>query len=289
MKVLKKVAVAALGVAAVGGAMLIAPAAQAATAGNGKCEAGEVCLYYNSNQQGSLRDFNGSVKTYGTGSSCLKFVSAGNGRGKCVKNNAASVSNRMSVPVTVFYKSNYAGAIDSFTAGTKGNLRAGLKNENAGHLVGKSGNTAMENVLYKTSSGAISAYFDGYLSQSGRHEGIDFTRGSGVPVYSVLSGKVISKVEGSTNSLSTISIYNSSLNTSIIYLHTDPQVSVGQNISKGQKIAVEDNRAGGAAHTHVEMRPGRQTHASKSVDDPVLNNPIPTSFWMARGYNICCQ
>ena len=43
-----------------------------------------------------------------------------------------------------------------------------------------------------------------------------------------------------------------------------------------------------SAHTHVEMRPGRQTGAADSTDDPVLDNPIPTEFWMARGYNICC-
>jgi len=42
----------------------------------------------------------------------------------------------------------------------------------------------------------------------------------------------------------------------------------------------------GSAHTHVEMRPGRQTHAAKSVSDPTLDNPNPTSFWNNRGYNV---
>lgn len=290
MKFLKKLAVAALGVAAASGAVLVAaPAAQAATAGNGVCESGEFCLYFNSNRAGSLRDFSGSVATYGTGSSCIKFVSRGNGRGQCVKNNAASAWNRKSVPVTVFRKSNYAGAIDSYIGGSAANLRTGLKNDNAGHVVGKSGNGWMETALYKSSAGGITAYFDGYLSQSGRHEGIDFARGNGVPVHALFGGTVISKVEGSTGSLSTISIYNSSLNKSLIYLHTDPQVSVGQRIAKGQRIALEDNRAGGATHTHVELRNGRQTRAAKSVDDPRLDNPIPTGFWMGQGYNICCQ
>ncbi|MGH3467120.1 MAG: peptidoglycan DD-metalloendopeptidase family protein, partial [Thermocrispum sp.] len=217
------------------------------------------------------------------------FVSRGNGRGKCVKNNAASVWNRKSVPVTIFYKSNWAGAIDSFIGGAKANLSSALKNENAGHVVGKGSNERLEHGVYNSNAGRITSYFDGYLNTAGRHEGIDLARSSGSNVYSLLSGTVISKVEGSTNSLSTISIYNAHLNRSIIYLHTDPLVSVGRRISKGERIALEDNRAGGSPHTHVEMRRGRQTHASKSVGDPVLDNPNPTAFWMARGYNICCQ
>lgn len=299
MKVLKRLAAAALGVAAVSGAVLVAaPSAQAATAGNGVCESGEVCLYFNSDRGGSLRDFNGSVKTYGEGSTCLKFISRGNGQGRCVKNNAASVWNRKTVPVTVFYKSNWAGAIDSFLGGTTANLRAGLKNENAGHLVGAAGNRWMETALYESSAGGITSYFDGYQSSpfigndsiADRHEGIDLAKGSGSAVHALLGGVVTNKVEGGGSSLSTLAIYNRTLDKTIIYLHTDPAVNVGATISKGQRIAFESARgAGSAVHTHVEMRNGRQTNASKSVDDPVLNNPNPTSFWMARGFNICCQ
>lgn len=39
-------------------------------------------------------------------------------------------------------------------------------------------------------------------------------------------------------------------------------------------------------HTHVEVRNGRQGYASKSVNDPILNNENPTSFWNSQGYNI---
>lgn len=289
---------AVLGAALLGGAMLAAPAAQAATAGNGICEDGEFCIYFNSNQAGSMRDFSGSVSTYGTGSTCLKFVSSGNGRGQCVKNNAASVWNRKSVPVTVFRKSGYAGSIDSIPGGARANLLAALKNENAGHVVGKSGNGWLETNLYKSTAGSITSYFDGYLSSpfigndsiTDRHEGIDFAKGSGSSVYALLGGVVTNKVEGGGSSLSTLAIYNRTLDKTIIYLHTDPLVGVGATISKGQRIALEAARgAGSATHTHVEMRNGRQTNASKSVDDPTLNNPNPTGFWMARGYNICCQ
>ena len=62
-------------------------------------------------------------------------------------------------------------------------------------------------------------------------------------------------------------------------------------VARGQAIATESWRGvstSGAAHTHVEMRLGRQTHAADSTDDPNLTNPIPTEFWMGRGYNICC-
>ena len=80
----------------------------------------------------------------------------------------------------------------------------------------------------------------------------------------------------------------------MIYLHSNPldSLAAGQHVDRGQYLAVQDYRgvsSSSASHTHVEMRPGRQTHASKSVDDPVLDNPNPTSFWEARDYNICCS
>jgi hypothetical protein len=290
----KRIALAAIVSTVVSGVVMAAPAAQAApaaTAGNGVCESGEVCLYYNSNHRGSLRDFNGSVQSYGTGASCLKFISSGAGRGVCVKNHAASVWNRTSVPVAVFYKSNWAGAIDSFNSGEKTNLASYLKNQNAGHLLGKAGNQTLEQGVYGSTAGRITSYFDGYLNQRGRHEGIDFARGSGAAVHSLISGTVIYVAEGSDrpSRLSTISIYNSSLNKSVIYLHTDPQVRVGQTIGKGQRIGAEAARAGGSPHTHIEVRNGRQQRAAPSVNDPNLTNPNPTAFWMAQGFNICCQ
>ncbi|MGH3735045.1 MAG: peptidase inhibitor family I36 protein [Micromonosporaceae bacterium] len=292
---MKKVAFAALGAALLSGTLLIAaPPALAATAGNGVCESGEFCLYYNSDNQGSLRDFSGSVSNYGTGTGCIKYVSSGSGRGQCVKNNAASAWNRRSYPVTVFFKSSYSGAIDNFSPGGKGNLRPALKNENAGHRFGLSGNTNLEYGLYKSSGAHITAYFDGYLNTAGRHEGVDIARYVGAPVYSLISGRVVRKTEGyrGGSGLSTLAIYNSSLNVTIVYLHLNPGVGVGTTVSKGQKVGVEDWRgisSSGAAHTHFEYRPGYHTAAAKSVGDYTLENPIPTNFWMARGYNICCQ
>ncbi|MGN6415479.1 peptidase inhibitor family I36 protein, partial [Flexivirga sp.] len=50
------------------------PAAHAATARNGVCESGEFCLYYNSNEAGSVSDFNTSISDYGaTQPGCYEF------------------------------------------------------------------------------------------------------------------------------------------------------------------------------------------------------------------------
>lgn len=287
----KKIAL--LGVAATlaAGAVASAPTAQAATAKNGVCEVGEFCLYYNSDNGGSLVDLANSQKDYGTGAGCIEFVSTGSGKGQCIKNNVASVWNRESSVVTVFYKSNWAGAIDSIPSGTKTNLRAELKNENAGHVVGVDGNDTFEFGVYQSAGGRVTAWFDGYLNTSGRHEGIDVAMGAGVDVHSMLNGTVtrVSEGGGSSNALSTLAIYNAGFDKTIIYLHLNPlSFSVGQSISRGQKIGTEASRGAGSAHTHVEMRDGRQTAANYSSDS-VLDNDVPTQFWMDRGYNACCQ
>jgi murein DD-endopeptidase MepM/ murein hydrolase activator NlpD len=247
--------------------VLASPAAAAGR--DGTCAAGEFCYYYNSGEAGSVSDFTGSVADYGaTQPGCYDFKGAGAGKGVCVKNNAASVWNRTSKTVRVFFNSNYTGSHQDFAAGARGNL-------------------------YATSGGRITCGFDGYTSTPGRHEGIDIARSVGSPVHALVSGTVIYVARGATGSsgLSTISVYNSSLNKTVIYLHSAPGsgVSVGDPISRGQVIATESwhgvSSASGA-HTHVEMRLGRQTHAAKSVSDPVLDNPNPTSFWNSQGYNI---
>jgi Lyzozyme M1 (1,4-beta-N-acetylmuramidase) len=121
----------------VGIGALAAPTAHAATARNGVCESGEFCLYYNSGEAGSLSDFTTSISDYGaTQPSCYDFKGAGAGKGLCVKNHAASVWNRTSKTVTVYYNSGYAGHAQNFAAGAKGNLDATLKNNNAGHRIG---------------------------------------------------------------------------------------------------------------------------------------------------------
>jgi hypothetical protein len=114
------------------GAVLASPASAAGR--DGTCATGEFCYYYNSGEAGSVSDFTDSLDDYGaTQPTCYDFKGAGNGKGVCVKNNAASVWNRTSKTVRVFFNSNFAGAHQDFAAGAKGNLNATLKNNNASH------------------------------------------------------------------------------------------------------------------------------------------------------------
>ena len=270
--------------------LLAAPTAQAA-ARDGVCQSGEFCLYYNSNHAGSVSDFTGSVSDYGASQpECYDFKGAGAGKGLCVKNNAASVWNRTSGSVTVFYNSGYSGDSQTFATGAKVNLNATLKNDNAGHQFGGGGGTTkvdMSDALYTGGGGRLTTGFDGYESTPGRHEGIDFAKGSGSGVKALLGGTVTNVVEGGSG-LSTLAVYNATFDKTIIYLHTNPldSVDTGDTVGKGQQIATEAARGTSATHTHVEMRLGRKTLAAKSVNDPVLDNPNPNSFWQARGYNV---
>ncbi len=154
--------------------------------------------------------------------------------------------------------------------------------------------TTMTNALYQinTNSSYITCGFDGYRSTSGRHEGIDFKRSLNANVYSLTDGVVTYVKYGSVGSkgLSTIAIYNSDKNITVVYLHSHPvSLYVGQHINRGQLIANESWRGVSSqksAHTHVELRPGKNTHAAKSVGDKKLDNPNPTSYWQSLGYRV---
>ena len=261
---------------------------------DGRCDGGEFCYYFNSDQAGSVSDLTSSVGDYGTTQpGCYDFKGAGNGKGKCVKNNAASVWNRSTKTVRVYFNSGYDGASQDFKPGAKGNLNATLKNNNASHQLGPTPSTKLSYGLYKLSGGRITCGFDGYVNTPGRHEGIDIARGVGSPVRALVAGKVINIVRGANGSggLSTIAIYNATYDKTVVYLHSAPlsSLSVGESVSRDQRIATEAWRgisSSSAAHTHVEMRLGRRTLAAKSVKDPHLDNPDPTSFWRARGYTV---
>jgi hypothetical protein len=117
------------------GVFLAEPASAASAASrDGVCDSGEFCYYYNSGELGSVSDFTGSISDYGTTEpSCYDFRGAGAGQGTCIKNNAASVWNRSSSTVRVYFNTGYAGSYQDFAAGAKGNLNATLKNNNASH------------------------------------------------------------------------------------------------------------------------------------------------------------
>ncbi|WP_242907631.1 peptidase inhibitor family I36 protein [Actinomadura terrae] len=295
MRTLNRILTAATAALALTGAAAATFTSTASAAGrDGVCDDGEFCYYFNSDNQGSVSDFTGSVADYGTEQpSCYDFKGPGAGQGQCIKNAAASVWNRSSQTVRVHYNTGYGGAHQDFAPGAKANLNPTMKNQNASHEFNPTTRTNMSFGLYELSGGSITCGFDGYTTTPGRHEGIDIARGIGSDVHALVPGEVIYIARGANGSsgLSTISVYNSSLGKTVIYLHSAPRsgLAVGQQVSRGQVIADEAWRgisSSSGAHTHVEMRPGRQTHAAKSVNDYTLDNPNPTSFWNSQGYNV---
>jgi hypothetical protein len=96
---------------------------------DGSCQAGEFCLYYNSDHQGSFTDFALGVKDFST----VKFIADGAGKGQLVKNNAASACNKDdNLTARVYFNSNWQGAYDSIAPGTCKNL-VNTYNENASY------------------------------------------------------------------------------------------------------------------------------------------------------------
>lgn len=200
-----------LGALAVAAGMVFAGASEAsAAARNGVCEVGEFCYYYNSGQKGSVSDFTSSVRNLGDRQpKCYDFKGVGAGKGLCVKNHAASVWNRTSRPVTVYYNSGYSGKSQTIAPGSMANLVPGLKNNNASHLFGAAPSPIGPWASPVPSTARVSAGFGRYPS-GGPHNGVDYAyRGD---VYSACSGTVDSvkinskyanrnayKVRGSTN------------------------------------------------------------------------------------------
>ncbi|MET7667369.1 peptidase inhibitor family I36 protein [Micromonospora luteifusca] len=138
MNIRKCLAVVGTALAMTTSILTVASPAQAA-ARDGVCDSGEFCYYYNSGNAGSISDFTTSIDDYGTTQpTCYDFKGAGAGKGLCIKNEAASVWNRTSKTVKVYFNSNFAGSTQSFAAGAKGNLNATLKNNNASHDIGGS-------------------------------------------------------------------------------------------------------------------------------------------------------
>ncbi|MFD5749481.1 peptidase inhibitor family I36 protein [Streptomyces sp. NPDC127033] len=89
-----------------------------------------MCLYFNSNQQGSYRIFEGNTTDF-TG---YTFSSSGAGQGQAVKNNAASASNGQSSAsvstARIYFNSNYGGVYDDVAPATSRNL-VNTYNDNA--------------------------------------------------------------------------------------------------------------------------------------------------------------
>lgn len=193
-------------------------------------------------------------------------------------------------------RNGYVLVIYNAASGSRGYKAGYVTTADYNRIVGTTSSTGTQNMsyaLYKTSGGRISCGFNGYVSTPGKHEGIDFVRGIDSKVYSLTDGVITRVTQGARGSsgLSTIAIYSAATGKTVIYLHTNPLDSlyVGQSISRGQQIAIEDWRgvsSSNSAHTHVEVRNGRHTGAAKSVNDYTLDNPNPTAFWNSQGYAV---
>ncbi|MET7288504.1 hypothetical protein [Streptomyces sp. NPDC005573] len=125
-----KVAAGAVAAAALGVALVAAPAAEAA----GCNSSVGACIFYNSNFQGAtFWDPDGTshgADNYGEPN--WYTFSGGNGSGIYVKNNAASVYNYdSSYSVTIYYNSNMSGPSQYIKRQTGANLNSTLKNNNA--------------------------------------------------------------------------------------------------------------------------------------------------------------
>lgn len=112
-------------------ALAVTTTPASAASGNGVCESGygsgELCLYYNSNLQGSMRDFFYEVRDFAG----YRYLTPGAGQGQYVKNNAASAWNRDTLDTArIFYNRNFMGPADDVRPGTWRNL-GDTKNDNA--------------------------------------------------------------------------------------------------------------------------------------------------------------
>jgi peptidoglycan hydrolase-like amidase len=134
MRPLTKILTATTAAMALSGTVLATATPAAAANRNGVCETGEFCYYFNSNNQGSVSDFTGSISDYATTQpTCYDFKGPGEGKGKCIKNEAASVWNRSTKTVRVYYNTGHTGPYQDFAPGAKANLSPTLKNQNASH------------------------------------------------------------------------------------------------------------------------------------------------------------
>lgn len=118
--------------------------------------------------------------------------------------------------MTVYFSSGYGGTSVTLKAGTKGS----------------STKVDMSDALYAGGGGRLTVGFDGYVTTKGKHENIDFAKGRGADVKSLVNGEVISVAN---DGIGTIAIYVPSADKTVIYPHPDATISQGAKVTKGQK------------------------------------------------------
>jgi len=256
-------------------------AAAATTARNGVCDSGEFCYFYNSDNLGAISDFSASVGDYGsTQPSCYDFkprpnnindTKLNNGKGTCIKNNAASACNFSDRTVRVYYNSNYAGSLfQDILSGKCANLSASLKNNNASHQFvnsssepppspGLSWQYPMSNYYISLGWGGINSK---KLADRNRHVAIDIVGSIGGSVNAAAAGTVAAV--GSQNANGNFVVLQHNLNGNTVYSFyahlSSYSVSRGAVVSKGQKIGVMGDTP--SASLPPEQRFGAHLHFS---------------------------
>jgi biotin carboxyl carrier protein len=266
--------VAVLGVAA---ALVGTAPTASATARNGVCESGEFCLYYNSGNAGSRVDLVNSQRDYGTGAGCITFVSSGSGQGQCVKNNTASVWNRTGKPVFVFYNSDFGGVFDQIPVNAQVDLNTNVKNNNASQIIGDASLRFPLGVNQADIKNRTPHWcWDSKTNCHHDYNASDIFAATGTSVLSPVNGTVMTKTvrAGSTacGSVGSTVTVKDGFGRLWYFAHMDdspaPVVSVGQSVTKGQRIGYVGTRYHALctdSHLHIDMRVGVDSRVSCSA------------------------
>lgn len=263
-------ALGALTLAAGGLGVATAGSAQAADR-DGQCDPGEFCYNFNSDFKGSWSDFTQSVGDYGTAQpGCYEFKSEGNGKGKCIKNEAAGALNRTDKPVTVYVNSNHGGGTQVIQPGQQVVLNGALKNNNASHRIGEAPAPQPPSNGWASpvpSSAQITAGFPNYPS-GGYHGAIDYAGFTG-KFSSACNGKIDKidinpkyanvnayKVTGSTNYLWVDCGNGIRMGYAHFYQRDLPaDLKVGSQVKAGQPLVNMGNQGNSSGpHLHFEVR-----------------------------------
>jgi hypothetical protein len=235
---------------------LVAQPASAAER-DGKCDKGEFCYYYNSNNKGSISDHTKSVPDLGAKQpSCYEFRGAGNGKGKCVKNNAASVWNRTGKTVWVFYNSGYGGASQKIKPGQKVNLNATLKNDNASHRIGGGGSGSSG---YWLPFPCGEKWEAGTRTNHNPQNSVDFNhypQDQGWKVYASAPGTVSKVANLGNTSYGRYIVIDHGGGKQTLYAHLSAQnVKVGQKVTEKTFIGRVGSTGGSTGpHLHYEQK-----------------------------------
>lgn len=251
------------------GATLVGPAASSADAAprNGVCEAGEVCFSYGAGQGGSRVDLVSSRRSYNDSGGCVRFISAGAGKGACLKNNAGSVWNRTGKPVFVFFNTDFGSTYDKVPPGAKVNLNDNVRKDNASHIIGD----AELRFPLRTTQAHIKAKGWCWNSKTNCHHSYnaaDIFAGTGTPVVSPVNGTVKSVNRRSSGVGSTVTVKDGHGRLwYFAHMHHSPGpvVTTGQRVSKGTRIGTVGTSAhalGTPSHLHLDMRVGVDSRVS---------------------------